>query len=169
MKNFHELFIKELKDIYNAEQQIVKALPDFVHAAHSPKLKEAFRHHLEETHKHVERLETIAAELNLDLKGVECEAMTGLLKQAHKMAKANYASDVKDAALIGEAQRIEHYEIAVYGTLKTYAKILKLDHVEKLLKETLKEESHADTKLTGVAEGGLFSEGVNTKACKKCA
>lgn len=167
MKSFYDLFIHELKDIYNAEQQIVKALPEMVHAAHAPKLKEAFKHHLEETRKHVERLDLIAKELNENLAGQECDAMSGLIKQSHKTLRLNLNADAKDAALIGEAQRIEHYEMAVYGTLRVYARRLGFDRVEKLLEETLKEESHADKKLTSVAEGSIFSEGVNTKAMKR--
>ncbi|MES2272809.1 MAG: ferritin-like domain-containing protein [Chlamydiota bacterium] len=167
MKEFRDLFVKELRDITNAEIQIIKLLPEMIHAAKSPKLKEAFKAHLEETKKQLHRLENISLELNETLSGVHCDAMRGLLKEAHDAMKANYQCDVKDAALISAAQRIEHYEIAVYGVLITFAKHLKLDKVVALLKETIKEEGHADKKLTEIAEGSFFSEGVNTKACKR--
>jgi len=169
MKDFYDLFIRDLKHIYNVEEQIVKALPDLAKAATSEKLKEALRHHLKETKEQVKRLEEISKELNQDLAGYECEVTHDLLKEAHKITRANYDHFVKDAALISAMQRIEHFEIACYGALKAYAKHFKLKKVEELLEESSKEEGNADKKLIEIAEGTLFTSGINTEAHKRCA
>src|SRR5262245_26249394 len=126
MKNFYDLFNHELRDIHNAEEQLVKLLPEFAKAAHTPKLKEAFEQHYAETQEHVERLERIAKDLNIELRGRECTAMRMFADEAKKTMAADYPPDVMDAALISSAQRIEHYEIALYGTLKAFAKHLGL-------------------------------------------
>ena len=135
MKDFYTLFISELKRIYSAEKQTVEALSHLVKAASAPKLKETFQHHLDETKNQVKRLETIATELEEDLSGNECDIMKSLLKDADKIIKAKYDPTTRDAALIIAAQRIEHYEIATYGSLKAFAKHFKLSKVEKLLAE----------------------------------
>lgn len=163
-KDFYQLFIQELKDIYNAEKQNVKALPIMASAAHSPMLKEAFRTHWKETKEHVQRLKQIARILGEDLSGSECDAMRGILKEAHKSLDLNYASPVRDASLISEAQKVEHYEIATYGTLKTFAHHLNFPRVEELLNLTIKEEGNTNKKLTKIAEGTIFSKGINVKA-----
>ncbi len=163
-KDFYALFIQELKDIYNAEKQNVKALPIMAAAAHAPELKEAFRAHWKETKEHVQRLKQIARILGEDLSGSECNAMRGILKEAHKSLGMNYASPVRDASLISEAQRVEHYEIATYGTLKTFAHHLNYPRVEELLNLTIKEEGNTDKKLTKIAEGTIFSKGINVRA-----
>lgn len=165
MKNFHDFFIEELKDIYNAEFQILKALPVMAKAVKSTQLKDAFLQHEAETQEQVQRLEKIGGLMKVDLKGRVCKAMQGLIEEGQEILKSPFEADTKDAALISAAQRIEHYEIAAYGSLKTYAKHLGLRDVAKLLEETLKEEGAADKKLTGIAEGGIFREGINTKAC----
>lgn len=169
MKDFFELFVTELKDAVDCERQIIKALPKMIDAATSPKLKDAFRHHLEETKIQLKRLEEISIEINEKLDHGSCEAIRGILQEGQKLIKEHYQSDVRDAALISAAQRVEHYEIALYGVLRTYAKHLKLKNVADLLDKTIKEEGDADKKLTAIAEGSFFSGGINAKACKRCA
>src|SRR5689334_10060940 len=120
MQNFYDLFIKQLKEMYNAEVQIVESLPKVGAAVRSSKLKEALHKHFEETKQQVRRLEEIGHELNEDLRGAKNDAMAGLIKEAGKIMKANYDQMVKDAALIVVLQQIEHYEIASYGALKCY-------------------------------------------------
>jgi ferritin-like metal-binding protein YciE len=167
MKNFHDLFVHELRDIYSAEVKIEKAMPEFIKAAHHQELKDAIRKHHEETERQIMRLRKIAAELDVELTGGECDAITGILKEIRKSLTEQYVPDVHDALLICSLQRIEHYEIAVYGALKAFAKRLKLHEVEKLLQESSKEEGHADKKLTEIANGKFFSAGLNDKAIKR--
>lgn len=167
MKNFYQFFIDELKDIYDAENQIVPALREMIEAVSCSKLKEAFESHLKETHNQIERLNKIAKHLKTDISGTKCDAMHGLLKEGHKVLKSTFEPHVKDAAIIGIAQRVEHYEIAVYGSLRTYAEHLKLDEAVALLNETLKEEGNANKRLTKIAEGSLFFDGVNKIACNE--
>lgn len=166
MEDFYQLFVNELKDIYNAEMQIEKALPQMISAASSSQLKDAFRNHLKETKNQVKRLEEISREINENLRGTECNGMKGILEEGKGAITGSFHKDnIRDAALIGAAQRVEHYEIAVYGTLKAYAKHLKMNNAEKLLDQTLQEEYHADTLLSKLAEGSFFTSGINTKAC----
>jgi ferritin-like metal-binding protein YciE len=168
MKDFHDLFAHELKDMYAAELMIEKALPELAKAAHSEKLKEAFRNHHKETKHHVERLKRIADHLKISLTNIKkCEAMEGILKEGKQYLKADYPHEVRDAALIISAQRVEHYEIAVYGVLKAFAKHLKYHEIIKILEETSKEEGHMDKKLTEIADGTLFQTGINAKASKR--
>jgi ferritin-like metal-binding protein YciE len=169
MKDFYALFVHELKSMYGAEKKIVKALPKMVEAAKSEKLKEAFRHHLKETENQVRRLEEIGVTLNEDLKGHDCMVIDSLLKEGKKIIESSYDKVVKDSALICAAQRIEHYEIACYGILKAFAKHFKLKEIEELLEESSKEEGHANKILGEIAEGTLFTSGVNVIACRKCA
>lgn len=169
MKDFHHLFINELKSIYSAEEQLIKAIPEMAKAASTDKLKEALHHHHLETKNQLKRLEAISFELKVKLTGGSCEVMKTLIKEGHKMIKAGYDHMTKDAAIINCAQRIEHYEISSYGILKCYAKHFKLDAVEDLLEATSKEEGRADKKLTEIAEGTIFDTGVNVKAYKRCA
>lgn len=159
------LFVSELKDILSAEKQIIEALPKMVKAAESKELKEAFTNHLEETRAQVKRLEKIFSMLKMKAEINEnCEAMEGLIKEGEEAIKDYDMSAVRDANLISKAQRIEHYEISVYGTLRTFAKELGLDEAVDLLQETLDEEGAADKKLTKIAEGSLLHAGVNQKA-----
>lgn len=167
MKDFYDLFIHELQDMYSAELQIVKALPEMARAAHHPDLKEAFRNHRDETQKQIERLEKAAEELGVTFKEVESPIMMEMLKEGKKVINSKYASDVKDAALITAAQRVEHYEMACYGILKSFAKQIDRKDIVKLLDESSKEEGNADKKLTEIAEGTLFNKGVNEKALKR--
>lgn len=167
MKNFHDLFEHQLKDIYAAEIKIEKTLPKLVKVAHNPKLKEALKAHHEETKHHIERLERIAGYLKVKLTNCKCEAIEGIIKEGENLLKEKYAPEVSDAAIIVSAQRVEHYEIAVYGVLKAFAKHLHLPEIIKILDETSKEEGHADKKLTEIANGTLFAAGVNEKAAKR--
>jgi len=167
MKDFHDLFIHELKDMYAAEVMIEKTLPEMAKMAHLPKLKEAFWEHHKETKHQIERLEAIADQLGISLAHSECAAIKGILHEVKTLLRGNYPNEVRDAALIISAQRVEHYEIAVYGVLKSFAKHLKLDEVVKILKESSKEEGHADKKLNEIAEGTLFTTGINNQALKR--
>lgn len=168
MKNFYDFFVKELQDVYNSELQLLQILPRMAQAAKATDLKEAFLHHLEETKNQVSRLEKIGKILKQDLRGELCKAMQGLVQEGQELLREPFEENTKDAALISAGQRIEHYEIAVYGCLKAYAHHLDLDEVETLLKETLKEEGAADKKLASLAEGGFFHAGINKKASKDC-
>jgi ferritin-like metal-binding protein YciE len=169
MRNFQDLFVYELQEMYDAEVQIERLLPDCAKKAHTPKLKDAFRHHLDETRHQIDRLRKIANEHNIELQGGVCNAVKVYADEAHALMKTFYPSEVRDAALISVAQCIEHYEIAQYGTLKSFAKYLGWKDVEKLLDETSKEEGHADKLLSDIAVGGFFTTGVNEMAASKSA
>src|ERR1700740_2150610 len=147
-----DLLIAELRDLYNAEEQLVEALPKMAEAASSTELKNAFSHHLEETRKHVTRLDDVFKSLAEKAGGETCEAMKGLVKEGEQFIKAKGEPDVRDAGLIGAAQRVEHYEMAGYGTARTLAKRLGYQEIATLLDQTLREEGEADKKLTAVAE-----------------
>jgi ferritin-like metal-binding protein YciE len=147
-----ELYVEELKDIYNAENQLVKALPKLAKAADSKELREGFQGHLEQTKAHVARLEQIFAMLEESPKGKKCTGMEGLVEEGSEVMKEGLEGAVLDAALIGAAQRVEHYEIAAYGTVIAFAQTLgETDHVA-LLEETLSEERETDEKLTELAK-----------------
>lgn len=148
----HELFLDEIADVYNAEQQLVKALPKMAQAAESDELREAFESHLEETKEHASRLEQVVEELGESMKRKVCPAMKGLIEEAQEMMKEQKGSSALDAALIAAAQKVEHYEIASYGTLVAWAKQMGHSEAEDTLSETLDEEKSADDKLTEVAE-----------------
>ena len=150
--------------MFNAEEQIVRGLPDAINAAESPDLKKALETHLKETKHQIERLREIFGMMQADSKGVTCEAMQGLIQEVKDAIQKYEKSYLRDAALISQLQRIEHYEISVYGTLRTFAKELDLKEARDLLQETLDEEANADKTLTKIAEGGLISSGVNRKA-----
>lgn len=150
-ENLQELLIEELKDIYNAEQQLTKALPKMAKAAVNENLKAGFLAHLEETEEHVQRLEQIFELLDEKAKGKTCKAMKGLVEEGAEAIKENDPSLTRDAQLIGAAQRVEHYEIAAYGTVRAMAQLLGHKEVAALLKETLDEEAATDKKLTTIA------------------
>ena len=164
INNMNDLFVEELRDLYSAENQLVQALPKMASAAHSKSLKSAFEKHLEQTQGHVQRLMGIFTELGLSPTGKHCQAMAGLIAEGSEVLQMQGDPDVKDAALIGAAQRVEHYEIAGYGVTRTFAKELGYDNFADTLQKTLDEEGDADKKLTSIAEGGLFKKGVNQKA-----
>ena len=155
LESVKDLLIAELRDLHNAEEQLVEALPKMAEAASSTELKNAFNHHLEETRKHVTRLDDVFKSLAEKAGGETCEAMKGLVKEGEEFIKAKGQPDVRDAGLIGAAQRVEHYEMAGYGTARTLAKRLGLNDIVETLQKTLEEERAADEKLTTVAESDV--------------
>lgn len=151
-ESMRELYIDELRDLYNAETQIVKALPKMAKAASNDQLREAFEEHLRETSEQVSRLEQIFEMLGEKPTGKKCLGMEGLVKEAAETMRESYDDPVMDAALIGAAQRVEHYEIAGYGTVREFAQLLGEEDHLSLLEETLNEEKQADEKLTQLAQ-----------------
>jgi len=158
LKTLDDLLIKELRDLYSAEKQMIKALPKMAKAANSEALQDAFTEHLEVTKEHARRLETIFESLNVSSRGPKCAAMEGLVEEGDEMMKEEAAPAVMDAGLIGAAQRVEHYEIAGYGVARTFARLLGHDKVADTLQETLDEEGDADKKLTQLAESEINVE-----------
>jgi len=150
--NLRDVFVEQLKDLYNAEQQLVKALPKMAKAATSPDLAQGFEEHLEQTKGHVNRLEEIFKKLEEKPTGKKCKAMEGLIKEGAETIEEDASDAAKDAMLIAAAQRVEHYEIAGYGSVKTYADLLGESEASELLAETLQEEKDTDEKLTEAAE-----------------
>lgn len=149
--SIEELFIDELKDLYSAEKQITKSLPKLVKAATSPELKEAFASHLKETEGQIERLDKVFAILSKNPRGKMCHGMKGVLEEGAEVLKETEKGSVRDAALISAAQRVEHYEMAGYGCVREYAKLLGQKEIAQLLDETLAEEKSADSKLGKIA------------------
>jgi ferritin-like metal-binding protein YciE len=147
-----ELYLDELKDLYNAENQLVKALPKLAKASTSDELREGFEEHLQQTKGHVERLEQIFEAMDESPKGKKCAGMEGLVKEGSEVMDEDFEGAVMDAALIGAAQRVEHYEIAAYGTVIAFANQLGESEHASLLKETLEEEKETDEKLTSLSE-----------------
>jgi ferritin-like metal-binding protein YciE len=158
LNSLHDLYVDELKDLYNAESQILKALPKMVKAASSPDLAQAFQNHLEETEGQVGRLDRIFKKLDVSPKGKKCKAMEGLLEEGKEVIEQDADPIVRDAALIAAAQRVEHYEMAGYGCVRTFAQLLGYDDASDLLQETLDEEGAADKKLTELAESVINVE-----------
>ncbi|MEJ1222537.1 YciE/YciF ferroxidase family protein [Sediminicola sp. 1XM1-17] len=158
MKNLKELFEHQLKDLYSAESQLLKALPKMAKNATDKKLKEAFEGHLNETEEQKSRLEEVCKKLGIKPGGEKCKAMEGLIKEAEDFIEEAESDDVMDAGLIAEAQRVEHYEISGYGTAVRYAKELGHKDIAKILQTTLDEEYSADEKLDKLAEGRLNKE-----------
>lgn len=154
----HELFTEQLMDLLDAENQLVKALPKMAQYASSQPLSRTFQKHLKETEGHVKRLEQVFHLLKMPVKADKCPAMEGLIKEAKDVMNEYAETPFADAALIAAAQKIEHYEIATYGCVCTWANVLGLDDVAELLNETLQEEKNADESLTTVAEGTVNSE-----------
>jgi ferritin-like metal-binding protein YciE len=146
-----QLFVEELKDLLSAENQITKTLPKLVAAASSAELKSAFEHHLKETEGQIERLEKAFRILGKSPKSKTCEGMKGILTEGAEMLHETTAGDIRDVALISAAQRVEHYEMAAYGTVRTYAEGLDQPEIVQLLNETLEQEKAADKKLTEIA------------------
>ncbi len=161
LETLHDLFVHELRDIYSAENQLLKALPRMAKAASSEELRAAFEEHLGQTQDQVERLETIFEQLEVRPRGKKCVAMEGLIEEGKDLLGDDADPAVKDAALIASAQKVEHYEIAAYGTVRTYAELLGFDGAAALLQQSLDEESATDEKLTelarsvNVAAGGV--------------
>lgn len=164
-QTLNQLFVDELEDMYNSENQIVESLPKMIKAASYEDLKKALSKHLKETQNQVVRLEKIFSLLDLPAKENPCEAMEGILKEANELVEGKSKTATTDAAIICAAQKVEHYEIASYGTLRSFAKYLDLDdEIIDLIQETLDEEGEADKALTKIAEGTIFFSGVNKEA-----
>ncbi|MDP1835667.1 MAG: ferritin-like domain-containing protein [Chlamydiales bacterium] len=161
---FQGLFVDVLRDLYDAEHQTLKGLVQMIKHAHDPDLKEAFQNHHKETRNQIARLEHIFEDLDQDPEGMTCHGMEGLMEEAKEVLKQRGRSAIKDAALIIAAQKIEHYEMAAYGSARTIAAELDLDDIADLLQDSLNEEGGADKKLTKLAKGGLFSKGINEEA-----
>jgi len=151
MEDLRDLYIEELKDLYSAENQIIKALPKMIKAASSEELKAGFEEHLEQTKNQVARLEKIFEGLDASPKGKKCKGMEGLLEEGKELMEEDAEADVLDAGLIAAAQHVEHYEIAGYGCVRTYAELLGDKQAVKLLQQTLDEEKETDQKLSELA------------------
>jgi ferritin-like metal-binding protein YciE len=158
IKDLNELFRHELKSLYDAEQRLVEALTRMAENATDPELAEAFREHLAETETQVTRLEKVFAAMGAKPEAETCEGMRGLIEEANELLEEDAEPTVRDAALISAAQRVEHYEIAAYGTLRVWAATMGLDAVVQLLEDTLEEEKTADQKLSRIAEGTVNIE-----------
>lgn len=158
MRTLHDAFVDELRDTYDAEKQLTKALPKMVKAASSPELRKAFETHLEETRQQVQRLEQVFASIEEKARGKHCEGMAGIIEEAQAMMQQDFDDATSDAVLIASAQRVEHYEIAAYGTLVAWARVMGHEDAADLLQETLDEEKAADRKLNTIAEGGINEE-----------
>ena len=150
--SLHDLFVQQLKDLYDGEEQLVEALPKMAEAATSPELAAAFREHLRETQDHVSRLERVFRAINCEPQRESCPAMKGMIKEGQHVIDASGDPAVRDAALIAAAQRVEHYEMAGYGSVRTFAHQLGRDDLARILQQTLDEEGQADKKLTTIAE-----------------
>jgi ferritin-like metal-binding protein YciE len=153
-----DLYIHELKDLYSAENQIIKALPKMAKAASSDELRQAFEEHLEQTQEHARRLETIFERMEMAARGKKCKAVEGLIEEGKETMEKDAEPAVLDAALIAAAQRVEHYEIAGYGCARTYARLLGEEEAAELLQQTLDEEGETDKKLTELAESAINAE-----------
>jgi ferritin-like metal-binding protein YciE len=153
LNSLEDLFAEQLKDLYSAETQLVKALPMMAQEANDPRLRQAFETHLQETQNQVARLEQIGRGLNVDLGGHTCKAMQGLVAEGKETLSEDATAEVKDAALIAASQRIEHYEISGYGTARHFAERLGHTEAASLLSQTLQEEQLTDTKLNDLAKG----------------
>jgi ferritin-like metal-binding protein YciE len=152
LNTLNDLFVKELRDIYDAEKQLTKALPKLAKAATAGELSTAFEDHLEQTRGHINRLEQVFEQLDLKARGQHCPGIAGIIEEGAELIGEDGEDAVKDAALIGAAQRAEHYEITAYGTLMAYARQLGHEDIVNLLEETLNEEKETDRKLTELAE-----------------
>ena len=164
LDSLHDLYVDELKDIHSAERQLLRALPRMAKAADSPELRSAFESHLKETEKQVERLDKIFAELEKKATGKKCKGMEGLIEEGKEMMEEEADPAVMDAALIAAAQRVEHYEMAAYGTAREFAERLGMAEAARLLQKTLEEEEQTDKLLTSIAEGGVNDEAESVAA-----
>jgi len=161
MQTLQDLYEEELKDLYNAENQILKALPKMIRAASHPQLKRAFTQHERQTRQHVKRLERICRDLGVSPKGKKCVGMEGVIKEGAELIQERPEADVLDAGLIAAAQHVEHYEIAGYGCVRTYARLLGQEYHAGVLQQTLDEEKDTDELLTSLAEASINLEAEN--------
>ncbi len=152
LESLHDLFVNELRDLYDAENRLVKALPKMAEASSSSELRSAIQEHLTQTQEHVRRLEQIFGFINEKPKSETCEGIKGIIAEGEDVTDDAEDPRVRDAAIIAAAQKVEHYEIASYGTVRTYARILGLEEAATVLQQTLNEEGEADKRLTGIAE-----------------
>jgi ferritin-like metal-binding protein YciE len=162
LNTIKDLYIHELKDLYSAEKQLLKAIPKMAKAATNQELGDGFREHLEQTKKHVERLERVLGAHGHSTRGPKCRGMEGIVAEGAEMIEEEGDAEVKDAGLIAAAQRVEHYEMAGYGTARTYAELLKDQEGAKLLSQTFEEEKQTDEKLSELAKSTI-----NVKAAAK--
>jgi ferritin-like metal-binding protein YciE len=153
IESLNDLFLDQLRDLYDAENQLIKALPKMAEAANSDELREGIEEHLEQTKGHAERIEEIFESLGEKAKAKKCKGMEGVIKEGSEVLDEDMNEDVRDAAIIAAAQRVEHYEIAGYGTARTFANLLGEREAASLLEQTLDEEKETDAKLTELAEG----------------
>jgi len=161
LKTLHDLFVDELKDIYHAEKQLTRALPKMAKNASSDKLKKSFETHLKETENQIKRLEQVFEELGIPAKGKRCVGMEGIVNEGKEKMEEDIEDAVLDAALIASAQKVEHYEIASYGTLRTYAEEMGHRKIADLLQQTLDEESKTNEMLTRIAEEEINFEAIS--------
>jgi ferritin-like metal-binding protein YciE len=160
-KTLHDAFIDELRDTYDAEHQLIKALPKLAKAASSAKLRQAFASHLNQTRGQVKRLNKVFASLNERPRGKHCEGIAGIIKEGDKIMKEGFDAEALDAGLIAAGQRTEHYEMAAYGTLVAWARIMGHTEAARLLQLNLEEEGNADQKLTMLAENSINQKAAN--------
>jgi ferritin-like metal-binding protein YciE len=166
LNSLRDVFAEQVNDLRSAEQQLVAALPKMAGAASSDELRQAFEEHLNQTRDHLDRIEDVIATTGITSTGEECKGMKGLIEEGEGIISATGDPMAKDAALIAAAQRVEHYEIAAYGTVVTLADHLDLDEAKDVLGQTLDEEGAADKLLTKIATGGMFKAGVNERAAR---
>jgi ferritin-like metal-binding protein YciE len=166
LNSLRDVFAEQVNDLRSAEQQLVAALPKMAGAASSDELRQAFEEHLNQTRDHLDRIEDVIATTGISPTGEECKGMKGLIEEGEGIISATGDPMAKDAALIAAAQRVEHYEIAAYGTVVTLADHLDLDEAKDVLGQTLDEEGAADKLLTKIATGGMFKAGVNERAAR---
>jgi|SRR5579871_2697969 len=164
LQSLKDVLEEQLVDLYSAETQLVEALPKMEKAASNDELKTAFKEHLEETKGHVKRVEDALGEMGAKAGSEECEAMKGLIAEGEEIIEMEGDPTAKDVALIAAAQRVEHYEIAAWGTVRQLAKECGYDGIEELADQTVDEESQADTLLTKIATGGMMKAGVNEQS-----
>jgi ferritin-like metal-binding protein YciE len=162
LETLNDLYVAELKDLYSAEDQIITALPKIIDKVQSPGLRQALEKHLEETRGHVARLEQVFEMSGQPAKKQKCKGMEGLLEEGDELIGKEATPAVRDAAIIAACQRVEHYEMAAYGTVRTYADQLGLNRASKMLQETLDEEGAADEKLTSLAKHGINTQATRT-------
>ena len=171
IESLNDLFVEQLRDLYDAENQLIKALPKMAEGANSDELRQGFEEHLEQTKEHAQRIETIFEQLGQKAKSKKCKAMEGLIKEGSEALEEDMSEDVKDSAIIAAAQRVEHYEIAAYGTVRTFANLLGETEAATLLEQTLEEEKETDEKLTQLADGinvaAEEGEGIGSKSKPK--
>jgi len=164
--SINHLFIDLLKDLYNSECETVMILPEIINAVQTKDLKDLISSHLENSKLQVERIKKALGSINESLEGEKCKAIEGFSNEFHEFLKQGSPSIIKDAGIIALMQRIQHYEIASYGTLRTYADLLGYKEIAKLLNESINEEGSFDKKLTAIAQGGIFKSGINKEAKK---